>query len=74
MALRLSGLQEGRPDKAFTPPSGKGAYLNDKRPGVQVLSGLLEEDAYLVEHRRVGLVAGHFYHIFQLVYLAYHLL
>ena len=73
MALRLSGLQEGRLDKAFTPPSGKGAYLNDKRPGVQVLSGLLEEDAYLVEHRRVGLVAGHFHHVFQFVDLANHL-
>jgi hypothetical protein len=74
MALRLSGLQEGRPDKAFMPPSGKSAYLNDKRVAVQALSELLEEDGDFVKHRRVGLVAGHFHYIFQLVDLTYHLL
>jgi len=29
MALRLSSLQLGRPDKAFTPPSGNQASLPD---------------------------------------------
>ena len=28
----------------------------------------------LVKHRRIGLITLHFHHIFQLVYLAYHLL
>lgn len=71
--IRPTGRSHGRPDKAFTPPSGKGAYLNDIHFIVQALNGLLEEHAYLVKHRRVGLVARDFHHIFQFINLADHL-
>lgn len=45
-----------------------------KRWGFTDLSELLEEDGNFIKHRRIGLVARNFHHIFQFIDLTDHLL
>ncbi|MEB4673465.1 hypothetical protein MXL54_01580 [Enterobacteriaceae bacterium G50] len=46
MALRLSGLRIGRPDKAFAPPSGNGAELRLMRFAYQAYGSCRPDKAF----------------------------